>query len=186
MTWPPSRKRGTATRMHSGSWSSDTAADLSPGLSHDRPAGGCGRRRPGHVRAGVSAAGRFEARSNFATWLYWDGFNCAIGLHAGAAETRIRRDARHAGSDDTGARHPTMDDLVYAGEIGERADGARGLSAQERAAFLMRHYHGCSIEEICQSLVSRRMPRSTRFSGSEKMRVAPATMGDKACTCEDD
>ena len=97
--------------------------------------------------------GRFEARSNFATWLYRIGFNCAIDY------MRARPQRESAETDEKleqmakASTGPSIDDLVFAGEIGERVQEALGdLSPQERAAFLMRHYHGCSIEEICSTL----------------------------------
>ena len=86
---------------------------------------------------------RFEARSNFATWLYRIGFNCAIDY------MRARPHRESAESHETlerltpGSEAPSIDDLVYAGEIGARVQEAlNALSTQERAAFLMRHYHG--------------------------------------------
>ena len=67
-----------------------------------------------------------------------------------------------------------MDDLVYAGQIGERVQAALGeLSPQERAAFLMRHYQGCSIEEICQALgLKTNAAKHSIFRAVKKMRVA--------------
>ena len=48
---------------------------------------------------------------------------------------------------------PTSEDLVFAGQIGARVQQAlSSLSEQERAAFLMRHFQGCSIDEICAAL----------------------------------
>jgi RNA polymerase sigma-70 factor (ECF subfamily) len=118
---------------------------------------------------------RFEARANFSTWLYRIGFNCAVDYlrarpHREAPETHETLDARSA---PTGAT-PSMDDMVYAGEIGERVQEAlRDLSPQERAAFLMRHYHGCSIEEICSSLgLKTNAAKHSIFRAVKKMRVA--------------
>ena len=67
-----------------------------------------------------------------------------------------------------------MDDVVFAGEIGERVQEALAeLSAQERAAFLMRHYHGCSIEEICSALeLKSNAAKHSIFRAVKKMRVA--------------
>ena len=67
-----------------------------------------------------------------------------------------------------------MDDLVFAGEIGERVQEALDeLSPQERAAFLMRHYHGCSIEEICGTLdLKSNAAKHSIFRAVRKMRVA--------------
>lgn len=117
---------------------------------------------------------RFEARSNFATWLYRIGFNCAIDY------MRARPHRESAESHETlerltpGSEAPSIDDLVYAGEIGARVQEAlNALSTQERAAFLMRHYHGCSIEEICNALdLKTNAAKHSIFRAVKKMRVA--------------
>ena len=118
--------------------------------------------------------GRFEARSNFATWLYRIGFNCSIDYmrarpHRESGESHEVLDARASH-----AAGPSMDDLVFAGEVGTRMQAAlEGLSAQERAAFLMRHYHGCSIEEICGALdLKSNAAKHSIFRAVKKMRVA--------------
>src|SRR5262245_65888737 len=64
--------------------------------------------------------GRFEARSNFGTWLYRVGFNCAIDYmrarpHRELAESQ---ETLERISPDTST--PSMDDLVFAGQISER------------------------------------------------------------------
>jgi len=117
---------------------------------------------------------RFEARSNFATWLYRIGFNCSIDY----LRARPRRESSE--TDDkleimSGQnRGPSVDDLVYAGEISGRVQNAlESLSPQERAAFLMRHYQGCSIEEICRVLDLRtNAAKHSIFRAVRKMRVA--------------
>lgn len=118
--------------------------------------------------------GRFEARSNFATWLYRIAFNCSIDYmrarpHRESSESQDMLD-RLAGSD----RVPTTDDLVYAGEIGARVQAAlEGLSPQERAAFLLRHYHGCTIDEICAALgLKSNAAKHSIFRAVRKMRLA--------------
>jgi RNA polymerase sigma-70 factor (ECF subfamily) len=118
--------------------------------------------------------GRFESRSNFATWLYRIGFNCAIDY------MRSRPHRESSEPHDTleriapGADGPTMDDLVFAGEVGTRVQQALlDLSPQERAAFLMRHYQGCSIEEICGALnLKTNAAKHSIFRAVKKMRVA--------------
>ena len=117
---------------------------------------------------------RFEARANVSTWLYRIAFNCAVDF----LRAKPRRQAT---SDDEvlerlAARSdgPTMDDLVYAGQIGEQLQLALGgLSEKERAAFLMRHYHGCSIEEIGSTLgMKTNATKHSIFRAVRKMRVA--------------
>ena len=118
---------------------------------------------------------RFESRSNFSTWLYRIGFNCAIDYmrarpHRETSETEETLDAR---SQTTNAR-PSMDDLVYAGQISARVQAALvDLTEQERAAFLMRHYHGCSIDEIGEELgLKTNAAKHAVFRAVRKMRVA--------------
>jgi len=118
--------------------------------------------------------GRFEARSNFATWLYRIGFNCAIDY----MRARPRRESSE--TDDKleimsgRSTGPSVDDLVYAGEISDRVQRALdALSPQERAAFLMRHYQGCSISEICRVLDLRtNAAKHSIFRAVRKMRTA--------------
>lgn len=118
--------------------------------------------------------GRFEARANVSTWLYRIAFNCSVDF----LRSRPRRESA---TDDAalerlaaGPGGPTMDDLVYAGQIGEQLQLALGgLSEKERAAFLMRHYHGCSIEEIGSTLGMRtNATKHSIFRAVRKMRVA--------------
>ena len=117
--------------------------------------------------------GRFEARSNFGPWLYRIGFNCAIDYMRArprheAAETPEVLDAS---TRPIGSRRPWTT-LVYAGEIGRQVQTrAEALTAQERAAFLMRHYHGCSIEEICVALdLKTNAAKHAVFRAVKKMR----------------
>ena len=116
---------------------------------------------------------RFEARSNFATWLYRIGFNCSIDY----MRARPRRES--AEPHDTlerlspGDSGPSMDDRVFAGQIGERVqDALKDLSPQERAAFLMRHFQGCSIDEICVALgLKTNAAKHSIFRAVKKMRA---------------
>jgi len=118
---------------------------------------------------------RFESRSNFSTWLYRIGFNCAIDYmrarpHRETYETEETLETR---SQNTATR-PSMDDLVYAGQISARVQAALvDLTDQERAAFLMRHYHGCSIDEIGEELgLKTNAAKHAVFRAVRKMRVA--------------
>jgi RNA polymerase sigma-70 factor (ECF subfamily) len=116
---------------------------------------------------------RFEARSNFGTWLYRIAFNCAVDF----TRTRQHRD-RPEGLEVLERRAetkaPAADDLVFATEIdGSIQRALSELSAEERAAFLMRHYQGCSIEEICQALdLKTNAAKHAVFRAVRKMRAA--------------
>lgn len=116
---------------------------------------------------------RFESRSNFGTWLYRIGFNCAIDAtrsraHRETAEEPALLDQRARAGVATG------DDLIYAGQISAQVQQALGaLSDQERAAFVMRHYHECSIDEIGQALdLKTSAAKHAVFRAVRKMRVA--------------
>lgn len=117
---------------------------------------------------------RFEARSNFGTWLYRIAFNCAVDY------TRTRQHRDRPESLDVLERRvpetktPAADDLVFATEIdGSIQRALLELSAQERAAFLMRHYQGCTIEEICQALdLKTNAAKHAVFRAVRKMRAA--------------
>ena len=118
--------------------------------------------------------GRFEARANFSTWLYRIAYNCAIDFirarpHRESAEERQTLEAM---SDVVST--PDAHDMVYAGEISERVQTALDqLSPKERAAFLMRHYHGHSIEEIGASLgMKTNATKHSIFRAVRKMRTA--------------
>jgi RNA polymerase sigma-70 factor (ECF subfamily) len=121
---------------------------------------------------------RFEARASFSTWLYRIGFNCAID------HVRARRQREVPAPPDRlrelapPSLDPTHEDVVYGGEIAERIEQVlRNLTAQERAAFVLRHYHGCSIEEICEALeVAPNAAKHAVFRAVKKMRAALAPL----------
>ena len=91
--------------------------------------------------------GRFEARSNFSTWLYRIAYNCAIDFIRARPHREQNEERETLESMSDVVSSPGADDMVYAGQISDRVQQAlEELSPKERAAFLMRHYHGNSIE----------------------------------------
>ncbi len=121
---------------------------------------------------------RFEARANFATWLYRIGFNCAIDA------VRARRHREFTAAPEVldglapASPEPSTDDLVYGSQISDRVEQVlQSLSLEERTAFVMRHFHGCSIEEICASLdVGTSAAKHAVFRAVRKMRAALAPL----------
>jgi RNA polymerase sigma-70 factor (ECF subfamily) len=73
-----------------------------------------------------------------------------------------------------GRAGPTQFDLVHADEITKRVDGAMaGLSSKERAAFVMRHFHEQSIDEIAEALeLKTDAAKHAVFRAVRKMRAA--------------
>ncbi|HYL39531.1 MAG TPA: sigma-70 family RNA polymerase sigma factor [Bryobacteraceae bacterium] len=100
---------------------------------------------------------RYEARSSFSTWLYRIASNYALDL------IRIRK--RHEEKREQGPREgrdilqslpeaaPGPDRILYGSQVKDRVNSALDeLTAQERTAFVLRHFEGLSIEEIGQAL----------------------------------
>lgn len=99
---------------------------------------------------------RYEARSSFSTWLYRIASNYALDL--------IRTRRRHNEKREHGAEerdilqsiagsNPGPDRVFYSGQVTEHVNAALNeLTAQERTAFVLRHFEGLSIAEIGETL----------------------------------
>lgn len=122
----------------------------------------------------------FERRSSVATWLYRIGFNCAVDLVRRRAG-RETPEEPHQLDGRVNQTAPGADALVFAGQISEQVGRAMAnLSQQERAAFVMRHVHGCSIDEIAGRLGLRTdAAKHAVFRAVRKMRVALAPFAQK-------
>src|SRR5262245_10832077 len=99
--------------------------------------------------------GRFEARSDFGTWLHRIVANCAVEL----IRTRLSRQNRARMEPIDGAvlvpvcESPGPERLAESSEILRLANTALDeLSPLERAAFALRHYEGRTIDEIGRTL----------------------------------
>lgn len=96
---------------------------------------------------------QFESRSNFNTWLYRITVNCSLDL---LRKRRRHEEGRESGPLDDGERTldvadaaPTPDRLVLGSEIQRKVESVLStVGEKERAAFLLRHFEGMSIEEI--------------------------------------
>jgi RNA polymerase sigma-70 factor, ECF subfamily len=99
----------------------------------------------------------YEARASFSTWLYRIASNYSLDL--------IRSRRRHEEKRERGSSEerdilevlpessPGPDRIVYGSQVKDRVNAALDeLSAQERTAFVLRHFEGLSIEEIGRSL----------------------------------
>ena len=104
---------------------------------------------------------RFEARANFGTWLYRICANCALDLMRRQRAEQARREPTPRDDDPdagdpleaTASAEPGPERLMLSAELGAGVRAAmNSLSATERAAFLLRHVEGFSIEEIARSL----------------------------------
>ena len=122
--------------------------------------------------------GRFESRANFGTWLHRIAVNCSIDL----IRSRPHRESSHDTNDlehftpieaaDAGRTSPER--LMLSTEVKHRIEEAMGaLSQMERAAFILRHFEGHSIDEISGSLgLKTNAAKHSIFRAVRKMRTA--------------
>ena len=121
---------------------------------------------------------RFESRANFGTWLHRIAVNCSIDL----IRSRPHREAGADAADleqlgaspavETAQRTPER--LMLSTEVQERIQGAMsGLSRMERAAFVLRHFEGHSIDDISRALgLKTNATKHSIFRAVRKMRTA--------------
>jgi RNA polymerase sigma-70 factor, ECF subfamily len=123
--------------------------------------------------------GRFESRANFSTWLHRIAVNCSIDL----IRSRPHREAGHdmadleemgPGDAEPPAGHKTPERLMLSTEVHDRiASAMSALSRRERAAFVLRHFEGHSIEDISRSLgLKANATKHSIFRAVRKMRAA--------------
>jgi RNA polymerase sigma-70 factor (ECF subfamily) len=123
--------------------------------------------------------GRFESRANFGTWLHRIAVNCSIDL----IRSRPHRESGHDADDlehfgavsgvvESGQKTPER--LMLSTEVYERVTSAMGgLSQMERAAFVLRHFEGQSIDDISRSLgLKVNATKHSIFRAVRKMRTA--------------
>jgi RNA polymerase sigma-70 factor (ECF subfamily) len=121
----------------------------------------------------------FDGRSSFRTWLHRIAVNAAL--------EQLRRNARHetveaAHADDAdddfllpqASAAPTPEQHALGGEIGRQVEEQLGrMSVIERAAFLLRHTEGHSIEEISATLrLNASASKQAIFRAVRKLRGA--------------
>jgi RNA polymerase sigma-70 factor (ECF subfamily) len=124
--------------------------------------------------------GRFESRANFGTWLHRIAVNCSIDL----IRTRKHQETGHDAADldmlDSSTRDddqrvdPSPERLMLSAEVQERVGRAmEGLTPMERAAFVLRHFEGQSIDEIGRALnLKANAAKHSIFRAVRKMRLA--------------
>jgi len=121
---------------------------------------------------------RFESRAGFGTWLHRIAANCSLDL----LRKRKRRDEKvetvELESEDPlltlSSQAPAPDDQAFHLEVRQQVEAVmEQLTAMERAAFVLRHFEGKSIEEIGSALGTG--PNATKqsiFRAVQKLRRA--------------
>ena len=122
--------------------------------------------------------GRFEERSDVRTWLHRITVNCAIDFIRGRRHRELARDpddlvADAAASAEAGGP-AGPERLAESGQIQDRVAAAMAeLTVSERAAFVLRHVEGLSIDEIGRALgLKTNATKHSVFRAVKKMRVA--------------
>jgi RNA polymerase sigma-70 factor (ECF subfamily) len=130
---------------------------------------------------------RFESRSSFKTWLHRVTVNCSYDLLR--KRPRVRLEPIDPSETEVGwpaepeanaAGRP--DRVAYSAEVHHRIQTAmEGLSPAERAAFVLRHFEGHSLEEIGEALGLRLgATKHSVFRAVQKMRRALAPVARTA------
>ena len=122
--------------------------------------------------------GRFESRANFSTWLHRIAVNCSIDVIRARPHRETGHDLsdldRLGAEDPGGPGQPSPERLMLSTEVQDRVTAAMSsLSRMERAAFVLRHFEGQSIEEISRALgLKTNATKHSVFRAVRKMRVA--------------
>ena len=120
---------------------------------------------------------RFESRANFGTWLHRIAVNCSIDL----IRSRAYRESTHDATDldqfvvaEAADAGHSPERLMFSTQVQQRIAAAMdSLSQMERAAFVLRHFEGHSIDEISQSLgLKASAAKHSVFRAVRKMRSA--------------
>lgn len=123
---------------------------------------------------------RFEERASFGTWLHRIAWNCSVDLlrarpkREQAEETETLEQLGASQSVGAGGSSPSPERLMASVQVGDRVKAAMArLSPLERAAFVMRHFEGRSIDEISRALqIRENAAKHSVFRAVRKMRLA--------------
>jgi RNA polymerase sigma-70 factor (ECF subfamily) len=121
---------------------------------------------------------RFESRSTFGTWLHRIAINCSYDLLRKRPRQKaesLEGDEEQGGAVELEALETTRPDrLTFSAEVERRVRTAmEGLTPSERAAFVLRHIEGCSIDEIGDALgLQVSATKHSIFRAVQKMRRA--------------
>lgn len=123
----------------------------------------------------------FEARANFATWIYRIATNCSLDLLK-RRKSQPQDTPEPAGEEEespeslVASSQPDPERQAYSAEVQEKITQAMVLlTPVEKAAFVLRHFEGRSVEEIAVALkVKRDAAKQSVFRAVQKLRAALA------------
>jgi RNA polymerase sigma-70 factor (ECF subfamily) len=122
----------------------------------------------------------FESRANFATWLYRIATNCSLDLlNRRKSQPQLASETMTEEEDESPEQRlpstaPDPERQMYSAELQKKVAAAMGLlTPVEKAAFVLRHYEGRSVEEIAATLkVKTGAAKQSIFRAVQKMRTA--------------
>jgi len=130
---------------------------------------------------------QFEKRANFGTWVYRIAANYAIDRMRQKRSEEARREEPSSRTPESPAndvlnrvpdRGLSPERLVQNTELRKQLEAAlETLTPAERTAFVMRHWHGCGIEEIAATLDGTAgAAKNTVFRAMQKLRSVLAPL----------
>lgn len=129
----------------------------------------------------------FDGRASFSTWIYRIATNCSLDfLRARKVRAQLNADMSKNDSanwlEQIAANEPSPDRLTQSGRIAVRMTVALAeLTEPERAAFVLRHYEGRSIDEIASNLgVRQGAAKQAIFRAVQKLRRSLAPESEMA------
>lgn len=133
------------------------------------------------LRAYKSLA-RYDGRASFSTWLYRICANYSLDFLT--AKKRQSAEVQFLAGDDGERRFEPVEEgagpdrIAFSKQVREQVDKAMGcLTPQERAAFVMRHFEECPVEEIGEALgLAPSAARHSIFRAVQKLRKALAPL----------
>jgi RNA polymerase sigma-70 factor, ECF subfamily len=126
---------------------------------------------------------KFEARSNFGTWVYRIAANYTIDRMRQRTKEEARRETPELNEEEGVLQDPlaivpdakpSPERLMQSVQLRRKMQQALGeLTQAERIAFVMRHWDGCGIEEIASVLkTNTSATKNTVFRAVQKLRRA--------------
>ncbi len=112
----------------------------------------------------------YDSRASFSTWIFRIASNCAIDV---LRRRKRRPEAPADDPDDAPSANPSPQASTLSSEIGKHLSQALAeLTAQERTAFVLRHFEGQPIPEIARALgVRANAAKQTVFRAVRKLRL---------------
>jgi RNA polymerase sigma-70 factor, ECF subfamily len=118
----------------------------------------------------------FESRADFGTWIYRIAVHCALDRLAGRRVEETRRASEETDPEQDAVQvadvRPDPERLAMSSEMAALQEIAmRGLTATERAAFVLRHMEDRSTEEIAAALnVTPNTAKQSVYRAVQKVR----------------